>query len=96
VATSSERVYKCIAPAPQAKLIDCTKYTIDFVNLKFLQVGIDPRQEFNVCVRIITPSRFVNISLDFLKRIYSLMGHIHSITYTGYYSKIQKIYFPGE
>ncbi|XP_060859915.1 uncharacterized protein LOC132937106 [Metopolophium dirhodum] len=78
MASSSERVYKYIAPAPPAELIDCTNYTIDFVNRKFLQVGIDPTHEFNVSVRIITPSRFVNISVDFLKRIYSLMGHILS------------------
>ncbi|XP_016664910.1 uncharacterized protein LOC107885741 [Acyrthosiphon pisum] len=75
---ASERVYKYIAPASPGELIDCTNYTIDFVNRKFLQVGIDPTQEFNVCVRIITPSRFVNISVDFLKRLYSLMGHILS------------------
>ncbi|CAI6364373.1 unnamed protein product [Macrosiphum euphorbiae] len=78
MASSSERVYKYIAPAPPAELIDCTNYTIDFVNRKFLQLGIDPTQQFNVCVRIITSSRYVNISVDFLKRIYSLMGQILS------------------
>ena len=78
MASSSERKYKYVAPAPPAELIACTNYTIDFVNRKFLQLGFDPTQEFNVCVRIITPSRYVNISVDFLKRIYSLMGHILS------------------
>lgn len=73
-----KRLYKYIAPTSPTELIDCSSYTINFVSRKFLHVGFDPAQQFNVSIRIITPSRFVNISTDFLNRIYSMMGHILS------------------
>jgi len=54
--------------------MDCSNYTI----VSFLHVGIDPVQQFIVSIQIITSTRHVNIFVDFLKRIYSLMGHILS------------------
>jgi len=72
------RFYKYVAPASPAELIDCTNYTIDFENRKFLNVGFDSKDQFNIVVQIITPSRYVNISSDFMKRIFSLMGNILS------------------
>jgi len=72
------RLYKYVAPTSPAELIDCTNFTIDFENRKFLNVGFDSKDQFNIVVQIITPSRYVNISPDFLKRIYSVMGHVLS------------------
>lgn len=72
------RLYKYVAPTSPHELIDCSNFTIDFENRKFLNVGFDPKDQFNIIVQIITPSRYVNISSDFLKRIYSVMGHVLS------------------
>jgi len=67
-----------VPPAPPANLIESTSYTIDFTNRKFLNIGLDPTDKFNTIVQVITPSRYVNISPDFLRRIFSLMGNILS------------------
>ncbi|KAE9543410.1 hypothetical protein AGLY_002210, partial [Aphis glycines] len=72
------RLYKYVAPTSPSELIDCSNFTIDFENRKFLNIGFDPKDKFNIVLRIITPARYVNISPDFLKRIYSLMGNILS------------------
>lgn len=72
------RLYKYVAPTSPVELIDCSHFTIDFENRKFLNIGFDPKDKFNIVLRIITPARYVNISPDFLKRIYSLMGNILS------------------
>ncbi|KAL4134767.1 hypothetical protein QTP88_006482 [Uroleucon formosanum] len=39
---------------------------------------LDPTDEFNTIVQVITPSRYVNMPADFLRRIFSLMGNILS------------------
>ncbi|XP_050065859.1 uncharacterized protein LOC126554902 [Aphis gossypii] len=72
------RLYKYVAPSSPSELIDCSNFTIDFENRKFLNIGFDPKDKFNIVLRIITPARYVNISPDFLKRIYSFMGNILS------------------
>ncbi|KAF0753449.1 Uncharacterized protein FWK35_00011156, partial [Aphis craccivora] len=72
------RLYKYIAPTSPSELIDYSNFTIDFENRKFLNVGFDPKDKLNIVLRIITPSQYVNISPDFLKRIYSIMGNILS------------------
>lgn len=69
-------VYK--PAASPSELIDCTHFVIDFSNRKFLNVGLDPTDDFDVKIIILTPSRHVVIPHSFLKRIYSLMGHILS------------------
>lgn len=71
--------YNYVAPKPPSELIDSTMFVIDFPGRKFLNVGLDPINDFNVAVHIITPYRHVSISHDFLKRIYSFMGNILSM-----------------
>ncbi|XP_025201407.1 uncharacterized protein LOC112598949 [Melanaphis sacchari] len=70
--------FKYVTPTPPAVFIDSTNFTIDFSERKFLHVGLDQTKKFDVSILIITPSRFVKISTDFLRRIYSLMGQILS------------------
>jgi len=60
-------------------LIDTTNFVIDFHGRKSISIGLDPSSDFNVSIQIITPSRFVCITADFLRHIYSLMGNILSI-----------------
>ncbi|XP_025193958.1 uncharacterized protein LOC112593667 [Melanaphis sacchari] len=67
-----------IPPASPSELIDSTNYTLNFMKRKFIHIGIDPSDMFRVAVHIITPSRYVNISTEFLQRIFSLMGNILS------------------
>jgi len=79
-----EEIYKkkknftYVPPTPPADLIDCSNFTLDFTGRKFLNVGLDPTDEFNTVVQIITPSRYINMPADFLRRIFSLMGNILS------------------
>jgi len=61
-----------------ADLIDCSNFILDFTVRKFLNVGLDPADEFNTIVQVITPLRFVNVPFDFLRRIFSLLGNILS------------------
>lgn len=70
--------YSYVPPSPPTKLIDSSNFLLDFSSRKFLNIGLDPADKFNTVIHIITPSRFVNISPDFLKRIYRLMGNILS------------------
>jgi hypothetical protein len=72
------RSYKYIAPTPPSNLIDSTTFTIDFAARKFISVGLDPADQFNVVAHIITPSRYVSLPVDFMRRIFSLMGNILS------------------
>jgi len=53
-------------------------YTLNFMKQKYIHIGIDPTDIFRVAVHIITPTRYINISTEFLKRIFSLMGNILS------------------
>lgn len=64
---------------PVANLIDTTNFVIDFAERKSINIGLDASNVFSVSVQIITPSRHVCITSDFLRRIYSLMGNILSI-----------------
>lgn len=73
-----KKTFTYIPATPPSELIDSTNYTLNFVKRKFIHIGIDPSDMFRVAVHIITPSRYVNISTDFLKRIFSLMGNILS------------------
>ena len=73
-----KKPFKYTPPAPPANLIDCSNLTIDFTARKFLNIGLDPTDEFNTKIHIITASRHVNIPVDFLMRIFRLMGNILS------------------
>ncbi|KAE9523204.1 hypothetical protein AGLY_016437 [Aphis glycines] len=77
-AVYKKNVFTYVPPSPPANLIDCSNFFLDFSSRKFLNIGLDPTDEFNTVIHIITPSRFVNISADFLKRIFRLMGNILS------------------
>ena len=71
-----KKTFTYIPPTPPSELIDSTNYTLNFAKRKFIHIGFDPTDMFRVAVHIITPSRYVNISTEFLGRIYLLMGNI--------------------
>jgi len=73
-----KKTFTYVPPTPPADLIDCSNFILDFTGRKFLNVGLDPTDEFNTIVQVITPSRYVNMPADFLRRIFSLMGNILS------------------
>ncbi|XP_060874150.1 uncharacterized protein LOC132947907 [Metopolophium dirhodum] len=73
-----KKTFKYTPPSPPPKLIDCSNLTIDFTARKFLNIGIDPTDEFKTVIHIITSSRYVNIPIDFLQSIFRLMGNILS------------------
>ncbi|XP_025198692.1 uncharacterized protein LOC112597007 [Melanaphis sacchari] len=73
-----KKTFTYVPPAPPSELIDCSNFILDFTGRKFLNVGLDPEDEFNTIVQVITPSRYVNMPPDFLRRIFSLMGNILS------------------
>ncbi|KAE9521246.1 hypothetical protein AGLY_018358 [Aphis glycines] len=78
MAVVCKKAFTYVPPSPPAYLIESTTYTLDFVTRKFLHIGIDPTENFQVAVHLITSSRHVNITPDFLKRIFSLFGNILS------------------
>jgi len=65
-----------VPPTPPAELIDSTTYTLNFASRKFIHIGNDPTTNFNVSINLITSSRYVQLTPDFLRQIYSLMGYI--------------------
>lgn len=65
-----------IVQEPLSRLIDPTLFTIEFVGRKFLYIGLDPANNFNVTIHIITPSRHLVLSPETLSRIFTLMGDI--------------------
>jgi len=70
--------YKYTAPTPPSNLIDSSNFMLNFAERRFLNIGFDPSNNFNVTIHIITPSRYISISPEFLKRVFSLMGNILS------------------
>lgn len=76
---NSVRKYVYVPPKPPGNLIDCTSFTIHFTDRKFIQIGLDPSDDYNVKIHIITASRHVSLTPDFLKRIFSMMGNILSV-----------------
>lgn len=73
-----KKTFVYVPPSPPSSLIDCSNYSFDFVGRKFLNIGLDPTENFNVMIHIITSSRHVVISPDLLRRIFALMGNILS------------------
>lgn len=73
-----KKTFAYVPPTPPAELIESTIYTLDLTNRKFVHIGIDPAENVQVAVHLLTSSRYVNISPDFLRRIFSMMGHILS------------------
>jgi hypothetical protein len=73
-----KKTFTYVPPSPPANLIESTSYTLDFAARKFVQVGILSDENYQVVVNILTSSRYVQITTDFLKKIFSYMGHILS------------------
>lgn len=73
-----KKQYKYVPPTPPAELIESTSYSLDFAARKFVHIGIDPSEKFQVVIHFITSARYVKITPVFLKRIYSLMGNLLS------------------
>ncbi|XP_022163096.1 uncharacterized protein LOC111028673 [Myzus persicae] len=73
-----KNAFTYVPSSPPAELIESTSYTHDFAARKFVHIGIDPSEEFQVVVHFLSPSRHVKITPDFLKRIFSLMGNMLS------------------
>ncbi|XP_050547315.1 uncharacterized protein LOC126908999 [Daktulosphaira vitifoliae] len=69
--------YVYVAPTPPAEMIDSSSYTISFGDRKFLQLGLNPKEDFNITVYIITPSRYISMSTEFLNTIYGMMNEIN-------------------
>ena len=76
--TTAIKKYAYVAPASPANLIDCSNYTLSFTERKFVNIGIDPTDQFAIKIQILTPARYVNITSDILTRIFSLMSDILS------------------
>lgn len=73
-----KQTFNYIPPTPPSHLIDTTSFILHFDSRKFLHVGLDVQNNFEIAVNIITPSRYVSVSTDLLKRLFSLMGNILS------------------
>lgn len=58
------------------ELIDATVFIINSNERKFLNIGLDPMNNFEVTVQIISGSRHVVFSPDFLRLIFSAMTNI--------------------
>ncbi|KAL4097926.1 hypothetical protein QTP88_022618 [Uroleucon formosanum] len=78
VAIYEKKTFTYVPPATPAVLLDSTSYTLDFTARKFILVGIDPTENFQTVIHLLTSSRHVKLSPDFLKRIFSLMGNVLS------------------
>ncbi|KAE9542409.1 hypothetical protein AGLY_003270 [Aphis glycines] len=87
-----KKTFTYVPPTPPSELIDSTNYTLNFVKRKFIHIGIDPTDMFRGVVHLITPSRYINISTEFLKRIFSLMG----IIYFGAAGELFSMMYSGE
>lgn len=57
-------------------LIDCSSFVIDLKTNKYANVGIDPWNNFGIVVRLISCSRYVDVAVDFVTRLFKLMGYI--------------------
>ncbi|XP_025407399.1 uncharacterized protein LOC112681349 [Sipha flava] len=68
---------KHATPAPN-KLISSSSFVIDFDARKFLNIGLDPADDFNVAVHIITMKHFISVSSELFVRIFPLMNDIIS------------------
>ena len=77
-------VYKQLTnkSCPQAtprELIDTTTFTIDFPERKFISIGLESANSFQLTARLVTATRYVNITVEMLRRIFGMMGNILSI-----------------
>jgi hypothetical protein len=61
---------------PPCNLIKSSTFNINFMTRKFVNIGLDPADHFSVVIYTITQSRHVYISVDFMRRIFALVGTI--------------------
>ncbi|XP_050065767.1 uncharacterized protein LOC126554778 [Aphis gossypii] len=73
-----KKTFTYVPPTPPAELIESTSYTLDFASRKFVHIGFDPSEKLQVVVHLLTSSRYVHITTDFMKKIFGFMGHILS------------------
>lgn len=73
-----KKTFTYVPPSPPAELVEAISYTLDFAARKFVHIGILPDEKYQVVVNILTSSRYVHITPDFLKKIFTYMGHILS------------------
>lgn len=64
-----------IPPTTPSDLMESTSFTLDFMTRKFLQIDIDPTEDFEIVIRILTSYRYVHITFFTLKQLFSLMGN---------------------
>jgi len=93
-----KKAFTYVPPSPPADLMESTSFTIDFASRKFIHIGIDSK-DFSIVTRILTSSRYVTISYEFLRRIFSYMGHILSFILDmpeKYMYKLSSMVYSGE
>lgn len=73
-----KKTFTYVPPSTPAPLLDTTSFTLDFTARKFILVGINPTDDFQTVIHILTSSRHVKLSTDFLRRIFSFMGNVLS------------------
>ena len=78
MAGSNNEVYKYVAPILPSQLIDSSIFILVITERKFVIMGVDPINQFYTMIQIITPSRHIVVSPDFLNRIFFIMGNILS------------------
>ena len=66
-------------PPTLPELMDSSVFTLDFADRKSVTIGLDVVNGFEVTVRIMTSTRCVSISVDFLRRIFAMLTNILSI-----------------
>jgi len=48
LALYKKKTFTYVPPTPPAELLEATNFTLDLVNRKFIQIGIDPTYNFKV------------------------------------------------
>eukprot|EP00102_Acyrthosiphon_pisum_P021429 XP_016658639.1 PREDICTED: uncharacterized protein LOC107883345 [Acyrthosiphon pisum] len=79
IALYKKKSFVYVPPTTPSDLFESTSITIDFTARKFIHIGLDPTSEkCEVIIRILTPSRYVHITYNTLKSLFTLMGNILS------------------
>ncbi|KAE9543716.1 hypothetical protein AGLY_002112 [Aphis glycines] len=73
-----KKTFTYVPSTPPAELIESTSYSLDFTSRKFLHIGFDLSEKLQVVVHLLTSSRYVYFTTDFMKKIFGFMGHILS------------------
>lgn len=77
--THKKQAYKYIALTPPSELSNSSTVIINFTNRIFFHVRLNLHNNFNISIHIITPLMFINTSLQFFERIFTLMYNILSV-----------------